>query len=56
MTTLSNYWHAIAVDREVTDQPRRYTLVRTDLVAFRTEAGEVRKCLGRIQDVEAPLP
>ncbi len=36
---LSQFWHPIATVAEVGDQPRRFTLLDQDLVAFRTSAG-----------------
>lgn len=66
MTTLSNYWHPIAVDRGVTDPPQRCTLLATDLVAFLRDELHLNipdasgiayhKLLGGIRDVEAFLP
>lgn len=38
-TTLANHWHPIATSDEVNDQPRRFTLLGTDLVAFRGRNG-----------------
>jgi nitrite reductase/ring-hydroxylating ferredoxin subunit len=38
-TRLSQYWHPIAESSELTDQPRRYTLLDEKLVAFRTDQG-----------------
>jgi len=40
--TMANYWHPIAIGRDVTDQPQRFALLGTDLVAFRTTGGDVR--------------
>ncbi len=39
MTTLAGHWHPIATSEEVTEAPQRFTLLGTDLVAFRTSAG-----------------
>lgn len=39
MTSLAAHWHPIATREEVTGKPQRFTLLGTDLVAFRTEAG-----------------
>jgi phenylpropionate dioxygenase-like ring-hydroxylating dioxygenase large terminal subunit len=39
MTTLAGHWHPIATSEEVTDAPQRFTLLGTDLVAFRTSSG-----------------
>ncbi|MDH4116591.1 MAG: aromatic ring-hydroxylating dioxygenase subunit alpha [Acidimicrobiia bacterium] len=39
MTTLSRHWHPIATASEVTAEPRRFTLLGTDLVAFRGDHG-----------------
>lgn len=35
--TLANYWHPIAESKDVTDQPKRFHLLGTELVAFRSE-------------------
>ncbi len=39
MTTLSRHWHPIATSEEVEESPRRFTLLGTELVAFRTVKG-----------------
>lgn len=39
MTTLAGHWHPIATCDEVTEAPQRFTLLGTDLVAFRTSSG-----------------
>ncbi|MGI9117017.1 MAG: Rieske 2Fe-2S domain-containing protein [Gaiellales bacterium] len=36
---LSQFWHPIASSDEVTDAPRRFTLLDQELVAFRTDTG-----------------
>jgi len=36
---LSQFWHPIATSEEVGGQPRRFTLLDEDLVAFRTDTG-----------------
>lgn len=40
--TLSNYWHPIATAEEIDGQPRRFTLLSEDMVAFRAPDGDVR--------------
>ena len=37
--SLENYWHPIARCGEVSDQPRRFHLLGTELVAFRDDDG-----------------
>ncbi len=39
MTTLANHWHPIAKSTDLTESPGRFTLLGTDLVAFRTSDG-----------------
>ena len=38
-TGLIHHWHPIATSEQVGEQPRRFTLLGEDLVAFRTERG-----------------
>ena len=40
-TTLANYWHPIAPAAEIADEPRAYTLLGEDLVAYRAPVGVV---------------
>jgi phenylpropionate dioxygenase-like ring-hydroxylating dioxygenase large terminal subunit len=37
--TLANYWHPIGRSEEVTEQPRQFTLLGDEIVAFRTDEG-----------------
>jgi phenylpropionate dioxygenase-like ring-hydroxylating dioxygenase large terminal subunit len=41
LPTLAEYWHPIAESRDVTEQPRRFYLLETELVAFRSREGDV---------------
>src|SRR5262245_8807544 len=38
-STLASYWHPIAESKDVTTEPRRFSLLDTDLVAFRVADG-----------------
>jgi phenylpropionate dioxygenase-like ring-hydroxylating dioxygenase large terminal subunit len=38
-TTLANFWHPVALASEVTEQPKRFTLLGEDIVLFRDRDG-----------------
>jgi phenylpropionate dioxygenase-like ring-hydroxylating dioxygenase large terminal subunit len=39
--TLANYWHPVCATADVTEQPRRFTLLGEQIVAYRDSAGPV---------------